>query len=81
MYADLFRDEIRNRMNQAKSQGFDYVEIVSGDVHRTVGGYPGQNHRMPTCCEVMYSLMKGKDLVLESPPKGKGATLLIRYFV
>ena len=35
---------------------------------------------MPECCEVMYSKMKGNDSIISSPPKGKGASLTIRYF-
>ena len=58
----------------------DHIDIVSGDVHRAVGGYPGNNHRMPVCCEVMYDRMKGRDEVLAAPPKGKGATVKIRYY-
>jgi len=34
----------------AKRNGLDKVEIRSGDLHRSVGGYPGTNHRMPICC-------------------------------
>jgi 5-methylcytosine-specific restriction protein A len=56
------------------------VDVNSGDLHRQVGGYPGRNHRMPVCCEVMYGKMKGDDAVLSAPPKGKGASLTIRYF-
>lgn len=58
----------------------DYIDLNSGKIHREAGGYPGNNHRMPVCCEVMYNNMKGSDYVLSAPPKGKGATLNIRYF-
>jgi 5-methylcytosine-specific restriction protein A len=44
-----------------------------------VGGYPGENHRMPVCCEVMRSTMAPGDQVVETPPSGKGAALTIRY--
>ena len=74
---ELFEQHIDGKL--ASIQG-DYIDIVSGDVHRAVGGYPGNNHRMPVCCEVMYERVKGDDEVIAAPPKGKGATLKIRYY-
>lgn len=65
--------------SEAKEQGLSYIELVSGDIHRKVGGYPSRNHQMPICCDAMYSLMKPGDEVLYAPQKGKGATLKIRY--
>ena len=47
--------------------------------HRQVGGYPGPSHRMPICCEVMYQEMGSRDKSEASLPKGKGASLRIRY--
>lgn len=61
--------------------GGDYVDVNAGDLHRAVGGYPGKNHRMPTCCEVMYGYMKPGDEKLLSPPKGMGAGLTVRYLL
>ena len=59
----------------------DYIDLTSGDIHREIGDYPDStNHRMPVCCDVMYSKMSGDDTVLSAPPKGKGATLTIRYY-
>ena len=63
----------------ANIQG-DYIDIEAKDVHTTVGRYPGINHRMPVCCDVMYNRMRAGDTVLYAPPKGKGASLKIRYF-
>ena len=42
-----------------------------------VGGYPGQNHRMPMCCAVMRSEMSAGDAILQEPPKKQGASLTI----
>ncbi|MDR2590443.1 MAG: hypothetical protein LBC71_05605 [Oscillospiraceae bacterium] len=66
--------------NLLKNMTGDYIDLVSGDIHRAVGGYPSKNHRMPICCEVMYSRMRSNDIILYAPPKGKGATLKIRYY-
>jgi 5-methylcytosine-specific restriction protein A len=55
------------------------ITIKSGDLHRRVGGYPSHNHRMPVCCHVMRANMRSGDQILAAPPKGDGATLVIRY--
>lgn len=81
MDSEVFREEIERQKSGARARGQKSVDIVSGDVHRSVGGYPGTNHRMPVCCDVMYSMMKGADEILYAPPKGKGATLKIRYYI
>ena len=74
-----FGVELRDQLTRAEARGAPYVDINSGQLHRKVGGYPGNNHRMPVCCEVMYAEMKDGDEVLDAPPKGKGASLTIRY--
>ncbi len=76
-----FKEAIMNNINEAKLKGEEYIDIKSGDIHRQVGGYPGRNHRMPMCCEVMYSMKKAKDEILCAPPKGRGASLTIRYYI
>lgn len=35
---------------------------------------------MPECCQAMYNLMCNDDQIISSPPKGKGASLTIRYY-
>lgn len=76
-----FIKEIQSQIAEAKSKGAEYIDIVSGDVHRKLGGYPGKNHRMHTCCKVMYELMKTKDEVLHAPESTYGATVEIRYYL
>lgn len=76
-----FIKEIQRLMQEAKSKGAEYVDIVSGDVHRNLGGYPGKNHRMRTCCEAMYAKMGTKDEVLNAPASTYGATVEIRYYL
>lgn len=59
-----------------------YVDVVAGNLHRKVGGYPpapGCNHAMPNCCRVMKKNMKDGDVILKQPPKGQGARVTIRY--
>ena len=77
--ADDFRAELRRLRETAAELGFTAIELTAGNLHRRVGGYPGENHRMPVCCDVMRQEMSDEDSVLEEPPKGKGASLKIRY--
>lgn len=73
--------EIDRIRQESKSKGKEYVDIVSGDLHRNLGGYPGKTHRMRTCCKAMYESMGVKDEVLYSPPSTFGATVEIRYYL
>ena len=79
--AETFRNELKKMLIEAKDQGEKYIDVKSGDLHRQVGDYPGKNHKMPSCCSVMKSAMKTNDEILESPPSGKGASLVIRYYI
>jgi 5-methylcytosine-specific restriction protein A len=75
-----FIEALEAMFSEAAKQGESSCIVNSGELHRTVGGYPGQNHHMPVCCSVMYAEMQeGRDEIVESPPKGKGASLTIKY--
>lgn len=72
-----FTFHIKNKLDDISNE---YIDLTSGDIHRELGEYPGRNHRIPSCCNVMMSLMKKNDIILTQPRKGKGATLTIRYY-
>jgi hypothetical protein len=36
--------------------------ITSGDLYRSVGGYPGSNHGMPICCDAMEAEIMPGDM-------------------
>ena len=78
-----FERELKNQLAFASKQGKPFLDVNAGELHRAVGGYPQLkqgSHAMPTCCNVMRAAQKlGKDVVLQSPPKGRGASLTIRY--
>jgi hypothetical protein len=76
---DEFRKEMNAQLRRAAKRGAPYVEINSGELHRSVGGYPSTNHRMPMCCEAMHGEQRAADVVISRPPSGKGATPTIRY--
>lgn len=77
--AQDFQNELDRTLAFAQQEGRSFVEIKSGDLHRSTGGYPGRTKRMPTCCAVMKRNMKPGDEILEQPASGQGATLRIRF--
>jgi hypothetical protein len=77
--AVAFRNELFGRLADAECTGSVALDVNSGDLHRTVGNYPGDAHRMPNCCAVMEAAMEAGDEIVSTPPKGRGATLTIRY--
>jgi hypothetical protein len=76
-----FQRELNYILASSRQQGKFYIDVRAGDLHRRVGGYPGKNARMPVCCEVMRRNMRLGDEILQQPPKGNGANLVIRYYL
>ena len=74
-----FQNALDDLLRTAQQQGLSQIQVKSGELHRRVGGYPSNNHRMPICCQVMRANMHSGDQILSAPPKGDGATLVIRY--
>ena len=74
-----FRTTLRDVLTKADEYGFVAVDVNSGNLHRRVGDYPGNDHRMPMCCEAMYSEMKVKDSIISQPESGQGASVVVRY--
>jgi len=74
-----FQAELDKVFAAAQQEGKPFIEVKSGDLHRSVGGYPGRNHRIPLCCTVMKRNMKPGDEILQQPRSGLGATLTIRF--
>ena len=74
-----FRRTLQIAFAGANLQQLPHLDVNAGDLHRLVGDYPGPNNRMPVCCDVMYQEFADGDVILEAPPKGKGASLTIRY--
>jgi len=77
--AEEFRKTLLNLLQESEKGGASSAVVKAGDLHRVVGGYPGDNHRMPICCAVMRSFMRSGDRFLYQPPKGNGASLEIEY--
>ena len=77
--AEEFRTSLTSLLDEAGRLGFSHVGITAGALHRRVGGYPGAEHRMPACCAAMRGAMGPSDRIVEQPPGGDGASLLIQY--
>jgi 5-methylcytosine-specific restriction protein A len=76
---DDFKAALNAEFQEAIKLNRSWIDINSGDLHRKLGGYPSKTHQMPTCCNAMYEKKRAGDEVISQPPKGKGATLTIRY--
>lgn len=75
-----FKKEIVFQITEAKARGLSSIELVSGDIHRKLGGYPNnRSHQMPSCCKAMRDTMQPGDQIISGPDKGNGASLKIRY--
>jgi hypothetical protein len=79
--AQDFRTALQKRFVQAQKYAYPHIDVQSADLHREVGHYPGSDHRMPICCDVMRQAMRDADKVLQESPSGQGASLLIRYML
>lgn len=76
---DEFANELKARFRRAKERGAESLEVNSGEMHRAMGGYPGSNHQMPSCCDVMHENLRNGDEIIASPPSGRGASLTIKF--
>lgn len=68
---------IEKLLQDAKANGLKCIELISGDIHKNLG----LDQRMPTVCDAMYKLKKTNDIIIYSPPKGKGSRLKIKYYL
>jgi hypothetical protein len=71
------RHQLLAQMNRAAKHGSIDIVINSGELYRSLGGYPGSMHGMPACCDAMRSEMKPGDIVLVEQASGPGMT--VRY--
>src|ERR1700761_2204663 len=76
-----FRQALIDAMHQTELKGQPFLDITAGELHTAVGGYPGDQNRMPMCCRMMRMLaIEGwGDLTVQESTTRKGATLRIRY--
>ena len=76
---DHFRHELSAQLGRAAAQNFADVLINSGELYRSLGGYPGSVHGMPVCCDAMEAEIMPGDVVLVEKCTGSGMT--VRYYL
>jgi hypothetical protein len=77
--AAAFEQEMGERMARARRDSKKPLIVNAGELHRSIGGYPGPGNRMPICCRVMRKYMSAGDRIVAAPPRGDGASLTICY--
>lgn len=79
--ADDFREKLHQWFAEDAAKGKKHIVVSAGALHRAVGGYPARdgNHRMRTCCVVMNIERRPGDNVVDAPPSGFGANLVVRF--
>jgi hypothetical protein len=70
-----FRKAVRLLFVEAVQRGLPHLDVRSGELNKSVGG----QNQMPQVCSAMRSLKQDGDPIIESPPKGNGSRLVIRY--
>jgi hypothetical protein len=76
--ADHFAQQLRAQLKKAAAQGATRVVMTSGELYRSLGGYPGSTHGMPACCDAMRAEMKPGDNLLVDQPNGGSRTVCYR---
>jgi hypothetical protein len=76
---DHFRQGLLEQMGRAADGGRIDVLINSGELYRSLGGYPGSTHGKPSCCDAMQAEMKLGDTMLLDRASGAGMT--VRYLL
>ena len=76
---DHFRQGLLAQMARASHGGLIDVLINSGELYRSLGGYPGSTHGLPFCCDAMEAEMKPGDVLLLERTNGVGMT--VRYLL
>jgi hypothetical protein len=69
---DHFRQGLLAQMSRAAYGGRTDVLINSGELYRSLGGYPGSALGMPSCCDAMQAEMKAGDVLLLGRTNGAG---------
>jgi hypothetical protein len=76
---DYFRQGLLAQMDRAAHGGLIDVLINSGELYRSLGGYPGSKQGMPFCCDAMQAEMKSGDVMILDRTSGAGMT--VRYLL
>jgi hypothetical protein len=76
---DHFRQGLSAQLGRAAAQNVADVLVNSGELYRSLGGYPGSVHAMPVCCDAMEAEIMPGDIILVG--KSDGAGMTVRYYL
>jgi hypothetical protein len=68
---------IRGKLSDAKTNGKEYLDLRSGDIHKELD----YSNRMPTVCGAMESINGIDYKVIHDTPSGKSSTKVLRYLL
>ena len=66
---------LKGILDEAKVSKVSFKDIRAGNIAKELNAY----NRMPTVCGAMRKIMSEQDIIVQSPPKGNGSNLVIRY--
>jgi hypothetical protein len=72
---DHFRRGLLAQMSRAANVGQATVLINSGELYRSLGGYPRSTHGMSFCCDAMEAEMRPGDTMVLDRASGVGMTV------
>jgi hypothetical protein len=64
-------------LRTSQAYNLDFKILSAKEIHTFIGGYPGNNHRIPNCCNAMRQLMIAGDEIIGLP--NDGANFTIKY--
>jgi hypothetical protein len=76
---DHFQHVLHAQLQEAAKRRAKNIVINAGELHRAVGGYPGPDQRLQTCCDVMKAEMRTGDAIVGDLANAQAAALMIRY--
>ena len=79
MLSEYFREELLGQMVRATARGAKHILVNSGELHCSLGDFPGANYHSTACCDAMESEMKAGDVCVVDKSNGYGLT--IRYLL
>ena len=72
-----FQNQLMVILNAAQQSGKPHIDVESSHLHAQLIRDPDSAQRTALCCDVMISMMRVGDSIVNELPDGKGVT--IRY--
>ena len=76
-----FQNKLMVMLNAARQSGQPHIDVESGHLYSQLAEPLDPNRKMSVCCEVMRKMMRPGDSIVNDPPIGEDAKLMIRYRV